>query len=291
MWFPLMLSSWITISTIVSTLRAGSRVWYLLGHQGRIGRMDGPLITSSNSTNPIIYESTLGFRHAVSLAFQQQQQQQQQLPTIEKDKTKHFQFPPLLQHTKHGIQWWFHELQKITTTVSRHRRHLPSKHTQINKRKMNSKIEDDDENLDFQDSTSSIFDMSNHDSNSTKNTCGYKVTCFAPKVFAKLRQQFGISQKQFIQSILFSGPYISFQSNSKGAARSGGFFFFTSDGTYMIKTIKVQINESTKHYLFFGFTTCSHCFSSSFDFIFYYSISIIMVIFEYYIESRSCRIL
>ncbi len=35
-------------------------------------------------------------------------------------------------------------------------------------------------------------------------------------------------------------PYISFQSNSKGAARSGTFFFFTSDGAYMIKTVKKE---------------------------------------------------
>jgi len=33
-------------------------------------------------------------------------------------------------------------------------------------------------------------------------------------------------------------PYISFQSNSKGAARAGTFFFFTADGAYMIKTVK-----------------------------------------------------
>ena len=33
-------------------------------------------------------------------------------------------------------------------------------------------------------------------------------------------------------------PYISFQSNSKGAARAGTFFFFTSDGAYMVKTVK-----------------------------------------------------
>mmetsp|Transcript_11652 Transcript_11652/g.27384 ORF Transcript_11652/g.27384 Transcript_11652/m.27384 type:complete len:696 (+) Transcript_11652:410-2497(+) len=33
-------------------------------------------------------------------------------------------------------------------------------------------------------------------------------------------------------------PYISFQSNSKGAARVGTFFFFTSDGAFMVKTVK-----------------------------------------------------
>ena len=35
-------------------------------------------------------------------------------------------------------------------------------------------------------------------------------------------------------------PYISFQSNSKGAARAGTFFFFTADGAYMIKTVKKE---------------------------------------------------
>jgi 1-phosphatidylinositol-4-phosphate 5-kinase len=37
-----------------------------------------------------------------------------------------------------------------------------------------------------------------------------------------------------------SGPFVSFQSNSKGAARVGGVFFFTRDGAYMIKTIKAE---------------------------------------------------
>ncbi|KAL9183446.1 hypothetical protein ACHAXT_004302 [Thalassiosira profunda] len=35
-------------------------------------------------------------------------------------------------------------------------------------------------------------------------------------------------------------PYISFQSNSKGAARAGTFFFFTTDGAYMVKTVKKE---------------------------------------------------
>lgn len=42
--------------------------------------------------------------------------------------------------------------------------------------------------------------------------------------------------KQPLQTL----PYISFQSNSKGAARAGTFFFFTADGGYMIKTIKKE---------------------------------------------------
>lgn len=35
-------------------------------------------------------------------------------------------------------------------------------------------------------------------------------------------------------------PYISFQSNSKGAARAGTFFFFTADGAFLIKTVKKE---------------------------------------------------
>ncbi|KAL3795348.1 hypothetical protein HJC23_009521 [Cyclotella cryptica] len=42
--------------------------------------------------------------------------------------------------------------------------------------------------------------------------------------------------KQILQTL----PYISFQSNSKGAARAGTFFFFTADGGYMIKTVKKE---------------------------------------------------
>lgn len=67
-----------------------------------------------------------------------------------------------------------------------------------------------------------------------------QITAYAPASFAKLRSKFKISEAAFMQSIFKSGPYISFQSNSKGAARAGGVFFFTRDGAYMIKTIKSQ---------------------------------------------------
>ena len=65
-----------------------------------------------------------------------------------------------------------------------------------------------------------------------------KIIAYAPQTFHDLRSRFGVSENEFIDSILSSGPFVSFQSNSKGAARSGGFFFFTMDGSYMIKTIK-----------------------------------------------------
>ena len=63
---------------------------------------------------------------------------------------------------------------------------------------------------------------------------------YCPDTFANLRKLFGISTDSFSRSIFGSGPFVSFQSNSKGAARVGGVFFFTRDGAYMIKTIKQE---------------------------------------------------
>ena len=65
------------------------------------------------------------------------------------------------------------------------------------------------------------------------------IKAYAPKTFSKLRTRFGINEEQFLTSLTRSGPNVSFQSNSKGAARVGGFFFFSRDGAYMVKTIKV----------------------------------------------------
>jgi hypothetical protein len=66
---------------------------------------------------------------------------------------------------------------------------------------------------------------------------------FSPDSFANLRSTFGIEEESYRTSIFGSGPFVSFQSNSKGAARAGGVFFFTRDGAYMIKTIKVRIGQ------------------------------------------------
>jgi hypothetical protein len=69
----------------------------------------------------------------------------------------------------------------------------------------------------------------------SKNVSLYAYT---PEIFRDLRRSFGVTEPGYVQSILESGAYISFQSNSKGAARVGGVFFFTRDGAYLIKTIK-----------------------------------------------------
>jgi hypothetical protein len=65
-----------------------------------------------------------------------------------------------------------------------------------------------------------------------------RIRAFAPTTFSILRSYFGISEDSFRKGVLESGRFSSFQSNSKGAARVGGVFFFTRDGAYFIKTIK-----------------------------------------------------
>jgi len=108
-----------------------------------------------------------------------------------------------------------------------------------------------DEELDFDTFYTKTIDMptlsTSDDLNSTdENDSGSQpkrvahIKAFAPKAFVKLRKRFGVSEEALITSLLRSGPYVSFQSNSKGAARAGGFFFFSRDGAYMVKTIKVS---------------------------------------------------
>jgi hypothetical protein len=70
----------------------------------------------------------------------------------------------------------------------------------------------------------------------TKRRRVAQLKSYCPETFGDLRSStFGISEEDYLKSVL--GTMVSFQSNSKGAARSGGIFFFTRDGAYMIKTI------------------------------------------------------
>jgi len=61
----------------------------------------------------------------------------------------------------------------------------------------------------------------------------FKFKDYAPMSFAYIRRMFGINEFEFIQSICKDANYIEFLSNSK----SGQFFFYSSDGKYMIKTM------------------------------------------------------
>lgn len=66
LWIDLFFRSAALASAIVATLRAGSRVAYLLEHDG-IGIMDGPAIQNTNETYRL-FELSEAFRHCVRLS-------------------------------------------------------------------------------------------------------------------------------------------------------------------------------------------------------------------------------
>ena len=61
----------------------------------------------------------------------------------------------------------------------------------------------------------------------------FKFKDYAPMPFAYIRRMFGINEYGFIESVCANADFIEFMSNSK----SGQFFFYSSDGKYMIKTM------------------------------------------------------
>eukprot|EP00607_Mallomonas_marina_P009291 CAMPEP_0182418550 /NCGR_PEP_ID=MMETSP1167-20130531/2951_1 /TAXON_ID=2988 /ORGANISM="Mallomonas Sp, Strain CCMP3275" /LENGTH=810 /DNA_ID=CAMNT_0024592807 /DNA_START=157 /DNA_END=2589 /DNA_ORIENTATION=- len=67
----------------------------------------------------------------------------------------------------------------------------------------------------------------------------FKMKTYAPMVFRRLRDFFGIDPESYMSSVCGDYNYLEFISNSK----SGQFFFYSHDGRYMIKT---QTSEETK---------------------------------------------
>lgn len=61
----------------------------------------------------------------------------------------------------------------------------------------------------------------------------FKFKDYAPVAFAYLRRLFGVNEFDFLLSVCGNANFIEFISNAK----SGQFFFYSSDGKYMIKTM------------------------------------------------------
>ena len=61
----------------------------------------------------------------------------------------------------------------------------------------------------------------------------FKFKDYAPLAFAYLRRLFGVNEFDFLLSVCGNANFIEFISNAK----SGQFFFYSSDGKYMIKTM------------------------------------------------------
>ena len=67
------------------------------------------------------------------------------------------------------------------------------------------------------------------------NATGWILTPLEEDTFALLRESWGVSRKKHEKRL--RGGFRHFKSNSKGAARAGTLFFFSSDGAYLIKTV------------------------------------------------------
>jgi 1-phosphatidylinositol-4-phosphate 5-kinase len=61
----------------------------------------------------------------------------------------------------------------------------------------------------------------------------FKFKDYSPVAFAYLRRLYGVNEFDFLLSICGNANFIEFISNAK----SGQFFFYSSDGKYMIKTM------------------------------------------------------
>jgi 1-phosphatidylinositol-4-phosphate 5-kinase len=61
----------------------------------------------------------------------------------------------------------------------------------------------------------------------------FKFKDYCPVVFAYLRRMYGVNEFDFLLSVCGNANFIEFISNAK----SGQFFFYSSDGRYMIKTM------------------------------------------------------
>jgi len=131
-----------------------------------------------------------------------------------------------------------------TTSIQSLHRSLTDANSRRNKKysSKQSEGECDDKILDCSTVLSTIIPIPNTPPEDGNDIADHQrvaqIKAYAPNVFTSLRSRFGIEEDDFAKSIMGSGPFVSFQSNSKGAARSGGYFFFTRDGAYMVKTIK-----------------------------------------------------
>ena len=266
-------------STIIATLRAGSRGLYLVEHD-HIGVMDGPLILGPSDRNESVtsqlWELSFAFQESVrlsvsphlmdhelvvddnsinqpsSLDLYHMQSNETHFQTNETKNDEGFveQKTISLDEKKHRFLNW----SLVPIFVSRAKLQFKSIDVASLRNYMFlwqkafwkglGRIEEDNIiNLDFFDGEWDyghrlVADTIVNGKPSSESGHSAKIMAYAPKTFQDLRSRFGVSENDFTRSILSSGPFVSFQSNSKGAARAGGVFFFSRDGSYMIKTIK-----------------------------------------------------
>ena len=259
-------------STIIATLRAGSRGLYLVEHD-HIGVMDGPLILGPSDRNESVasqlWELSFAFQESVRLSvsphlmahelivddnsynhssylkhFHMQSNEtkedqgldEQETRTLENKKSQLFQFQMMQMFLSRAkLQLKAVDFASIRNYIFLWQKALWKGPNQIEEQIL-SNFDYFDGDWDYGHRL--VADTFVNGKPSCESGHMVKIMAYAPKTFQDLRSRFGVSENDFIRSIFSSGPFVSFQSNSKGAARAGGVFFFTRDGSYMIKTIK-----------------------------------------------------
>mmetsp|Transcript_7502 Transcript_7502/g.18766 ORF Transcript_7502/g.18766 Transcript_7502/m.18766 type:complete len:943 (-) Transcript_7502:1218-4046(-) len=81
----------------------------------------------------------------------------------------------------------------------------------------------------------------------------FKFKDYAPVAFAYLRRMFGVNEFDFLLSVCGNANFIEFISNAK----SGQFFFYSSDGKYMIKTMTNSESKFLRRILPHYFRHCT----------------------------------
>ena len=76
----------------------------------------------------------------------------------------------------------------------------------------------------------------------------FKFKDYSPLPFAFIRRMFGINEYEFHHSVCGNANFIEFISNAK----SGQFFFYSSDGRYMIKTMTNQESKFLRRSKFYN---------------------------------------
>ena len=88
----------------------------------------------------------------------------------------------------------------------------------------------------------------------------FKFKDYSPLPFAFIRRMFGINEYEFHHSVCGNANFIEFISNAK----SGQFFFYSSDGKYMIKTMTnaeskfLRRSKYTRDVDVYTFVFCNH---------------------------------
>ena len=301
MLFDAVLNGFAILSTIVATLRAGSRVAYISNH-GAIGLVDGPRIippttpaaidqdenkTGINSTkpttitgnkdsyNPALYELAENFKQCVMVSSSRATEDSRHscenifrdrpisdIPQISSSRTDPKQLEStdtsskkILQQFRNKIRFLgTQEEQKLTkkdpfgdkayTLGYAHyapktfQENNTDKSRELVTKAVREALYNYEGSFDFGMATEADYfynTVFHSPESTTKRRRVAQLKAYCPKTFGSLRGSFGISEEVYLKAMTES--MVSFQSNSKGAARAGGIFFFTSDGAYMIKTI------------------------------------------------------